>query len=109
LTLWQPHRRFQRVEWKLLLQRRCQDTVLKSGLTANFSGPCPSHKLCSPLAFIHNYLIERNAAVANDYRDLLVRRYGQDQGSQIKYAEAFELCQYGAQPSAAELDELFPM
>jgi hypothetical protein len=46
--------------------------------------------------------------VANDYRELLVRRYGEEQGRQIRYAEAFELCQYGSQPSAAELDELFP-
>ncbi|HEY8460666.1 MAG TPA: PIG-L family deacetylase, partial [Blastocatellia bacterium] len=59
--------------------------------------------------FISDYLIGRNAAVADEYRDLLIQRYGQEQGSQIRYAEAFELCQYGAQPSAAELNELFPM
>jgi hypothetical protein len=47
--------------------------------------------------------------VANAYRDLLVRRYGAARGREIRYAEAFEVCQYGAQPSAEEMNELFPM
>jgi LmbE family N-acetylglucosaminyl deacetylase len=59
--------------------------------------------------FITNWLIERDAIVASAYRDLLVRRYGEEQGQKIAHAEAFELCQYGSQPSAAELNELFPM
>ena len=59
--------------------------------------------------FIRDWLIERNADVANHYRDLLVQRYGEERGRQVRYAEAFELCQYGSQPSAAELSELFPM
>jgi LmbE family N-acetylglucosaminyl deacetylase len=59
--------------------------------------------------FIRDWLIERNADVANRYRDLLVQRYGEDRGGQIRYAEAFEICQYGAQLSAAQLGELFPM
>jgi len=58
--------------------------------------------------FIGDWLIERNADVANRYRELLAQRYG-ERSKQIKYAEAFELCQYGAQPSAAELNELFPL
>ena len=57
--------------------------------------------------FIREWLIDRDADVANGYRDLLMQRYGA-QGQTIKYAEAFELCQYGAQPSPAALSELFP-
>jgi hypothetical protein len=59
--------------------------------------------------FIRDWLIELDAEVANSYRDLLLHRYGEQRGSGIKYAEAFELCQYGSQPSAVELNELFPM
>jgi N-acetylglucosamine malate deacetylase 1 len=59
--------------------------------------------------FIRDWLIDRDAGVANDYRDLLLRRYGDDRGLRIRYAEAFELCQYGSQPTSAELNELFPM
>ena len=59
--------------------------------------------------FIRDWLIDRDTDVANKYRDLLVQRYGPEKGRAIQYAEAFELCQYGAQPSAAELNELFPV
>src|SRR6266498_2185059 len=59
--------------------------------------------------FIRAWLIDRDAGVANNYRDLLRRRYGDDRGLRIRHAEAFELCQYGSQPTAAELNEMFPM
>lgn len=48
------------------------------------------------------------AGVADKYRDRLVQLYGQDKGNKIKYAEAFELCQYGSQVSVEELKRLFP-
>jgi hypothetical protein len=34
--------------------------------------------------------------------------YGEDKGRAVKYAEAFEVCEYGRQPSAEELKRLFP-
>ena len=51
---------------------------------------------------------QRNQAVADQYRDRLIALYGEEKGSQIQYAEAFELCQYGSQPSVEELKKLFP-
>lgn len=50
----------------------------------------------------------RNRAVAEKYRDLLIDLYGQHRGSKVEYAEAFELCQYGAQLSQDDLKKLFP-
>jgi N-acetylglucosamine malate deacetylase 1 len=50
----------------------------------------------------------RYANVANQYRPLLVKFYGEEKGRAVKYAEAFELCEYGRQPSAEELKRLFP-
>jgi LmbE family N-acetylglucosaminyl deacetylase len=50
----------------------------------------------------------RFASIANQYRDKLVALYGEDRGSKVRYAEAFEVCEYGRQPSAEELRELFP-
>jgi hypothetical protein len=41
-------------------------------------------------------------------RAALVKWYGPEKGKQIKYAEAFEVCEYGAQPSEQELRRLFP-
>lgn len=51
---------------------------------------------------------ERFAKVADKYRDKLIELYGKEKGSKIKYAEAFELCEYGRQPSKEELLKLFP-
>lgn len=58
--------------------------------------------------FIREWLISWDSDVANQYRDLLVKRYGEEQGQAIKYAEAFELCEYGAPASWEVLDQLFP-
>lgn len=49
----------------------------------------------------------RNEDVANRYRDRLIELYGNDRGRTIRYAEAFELSQYGRQPSIEELQSLF--
>lgn len=50
----------------------------------------------------------RFAAGANQYRDKLIELYGQEAGKQVQYAEAFEICEYGRQPNAAEIRKLFP-
>jgi LmbE family N-acetylglucosaminyl deacetylase len=50
----------------------------------------------------------RCASTANQYRDKLVELYGPEAGRQVKYAEAFEICEYGAHPNAQELRRLFP-
>jgi len=42
------------------------------------------------------------------YQDELAKWYGADSAKSIKYAEAFEMCEYGRQPSERELRELFP-
>jgi len=49
----------------------------------------------------------RYAAVADKYRDGLVKWYG-PAGKDVQYAEAFEICEYGRQPDDAELRTLFP-
>ncbi len=59
-------------------------------------------------AFAHARFSARDGAVANQYRDELIQRYGEQAGRAVKYAEAFEICQYGRQPTQRELKELFP-
>lgn len=58
--------------------------------------------------FLLSQFMKRNVYVADKYRARLVELYGKDRGRKIKYAEAFELCQYGRQPSLEELKQLFP-
>jgi LmbE family N-acetylglucosaminyl deacetylase len=47
---------------------------------------------------------EPNAAV----RKALAKWYGEEAAKQIKFAEAFEICEYGSRPSAEQLRRLFP-
>lgn len=50
----------------------------------------------------------RYAAVADEYRDELIKWYGPERGKAVRYAEAFEICQYGRQPTEEELRQLIP-
>lgn len=50
---------------------------------------------------------QRNAEVATQYRALLVKLYGDQKGNAIKYAEAFELNQYGSGATVDELKQMF--
>ena len=50
----------------------------------------------------------RFAATANRFREQLVSTYGEQAGRAVHSAEAFEICEYGRQPSASELRRLFP-
>ncbi|MFN0085222.1 MAG: PIG-L deacetylase family protein [Blastocatellia bacterium] len=50
----------------------------------------------------------RNINTANRFRDQLKEWYGPEAGAKVKYAEAFEICEYGRRPDKAELKRLFP-
>lgn len=50
----------------------------------------------------------RQSGEANQYRSALLKWYGDEKGAAVKYAEAFEICEYGSQPSDAEIRRLFP-
>ncbi len=50
----------------------------------------------------------RFESTANKYRAKLIEIYGKRKGKQVRCAEAFEVCEYGRRPSAAELKKLFP-
>ena len=50
----------------------------------------------------------RFAATAGRFGLQLAELYGADRGRGFKYAEAFELCEYGRQPTRDELKTLFP-
>jgi N-acetylglucosamine malate deacetylase 1 len=57
---------------------------------------------------LHASWSRRNGGIANLYRDSLIEWYGQEAGKEIKHAEAYQVCEYGHQPSKAELKKLFP-
>ena len=59
-------------------------------------------------AEVRRELAARYTGYADKYRDALVKFYGDDRGRKIRYAQAFEVCEYGRQPSQNELRQMFP-
>jgi len=57
---------------------------------------------------VRNGLRRRFAGAADQYRSKLIELYGEEKGKKVKYAEAFELCEYGNRPSIEQLKRLFP-
>src|SRR5688572_33262399 len=74
---------------------------------ARYRGNAPADP-AERAAMILNGVKQRSAEVANQHRALLVKLYGQQKGSAIKYAEAFELNQYGSPATVDELKQLLP-
>ena len=51
---------------------------------------------------------DRQSEEADRNRELLIKLYGEERGKAVKYAEVFELCEYGSRPNLEELKKLFP-
>ena len=49
----------------------------------------------------------RFAKVAARFRKELIERYGNERGTRVRFAEAYELCEYGSQPNEQIIKELF--
>jgi LmbE family N-acetylglucosaminyl deacetylase len=52
---------------------------------------------------------QRGSAPRPAVRESLVKWYGAERAAKVRYAEAFELCEYGRRPDEAEIRRLFPM
>ena len=59
-------------------------------------------------AFLLESVQRRSADVAEQYRSRLVELYGAERARGVRYAEAFELSEYGSQVPVDELKRLFP-
>lgn len=59
-------------------------------------------------AYLLDIVKRRGAAVADQYRERLAALYGKERADKVKYAEAFQLGQYGRQASVDELKQMFP-
>lgn len=59
-------------------------------------------------AWIRDRFQARDARVADQFRDLLIEYYGEERGQSIQFAEAFEVSEYGRQPTREQLKQLFP-
>ncbi len=52
--------------------------------------------------------LENRMTMVRLIREQLKDWYGPDRGERIRYAEAFEICEYGRRPSRQEIKKLFP-
>ena len=48
------------------------------------------------------------ASTADRFRARLTEWYGAERGARVRHAEAFEICEYGRQPTREEIRQLFP-
>ena len=47
--------------------------------------------------------------ITSKERQNLIKWYGKEHAENVKYAESFEVCEYGKQPNDEEIKQLFPM
>lgn len=59
-------------------------------------------------AWLRELWNRRQSAEANRFREVLTKWYGPEKAAAIRYAEAFEICEYGRQPTPQEVRQLFP-
>jgi len=52
---------------------------------------------------------QRAGTINTEMRTSLEKWYGKEKASDVKYAEAFEICEYGTQPNDADIKKMFPM
>lgn len=68
----------------------------------------PEADIAGRKAWLKQGWSNRQSSEANRFRDVLIRLYGEERGKAVKFAETFEVCEYGSRPSETELKRLFP-
>lgn len=59
-------------------------------------------------AWLRERWVGRQSSEADLARTALVKWYGAEAAAKVRYAEAFEICEFGRQPSDDEIRQLFP-
>lgn len=57
---------------------------------------------------VRRNLANRYARNAETYRATLAKFYGAERAAKVRYAQAFEICEYGSRPSEDQIRKLFP-
>ena len=73
----------------------------------NYLGEVPAGK-ADRLEWTRERTAKRYAGIADHYRAKLIELLGEERGKAVKTAEAFEVCEYGTQPTREDLLRLFP-
>jgi hypothetical protein len=59
-------------------------------------------------AWLRDRWESRQMSEATRARETLNKWYGPEKGKAVRFAETFEICEYGRKPTDAELKTLFP-
>lgn len=79
-----------------------------SGSEEYVRGVPPANDVAARKAWLRERWERRQSGEANKFRDVLISWYGEEKGKAVKFAETFEICEYGRRPSKEELRKLFP-
>ena len=68
----------------------------------------PASDVATRQAWLRERWETRQGGEANRFRESLVKWYGREKGTAVRFAEAFEICEFGSQPKPEEIKSLFP-
>jgi LmbE family N-acetylglucosaminyl deacetylase len=98
-------------EQKLAAVHELESQVYEGGASGNAEfvrGVPPAGQPDLRKAWLRESWEGRQSGEADRYRNALNKWYGPERGQRIQFAEAFEICEYGRQPTDAEIRKLFP-
>jgi len=85
----------------------CHVSQFYEWLPHNAGKAMPPRDTAKRLEWLTRWRAAAFADEADANRELLGKFYGEKKGARVKYAESFEICEYGAQPDEKRLRELF--
>lgn len=68
----------------------------------------PAADVAGRKAWLRERWVRRQGGEANRRRELIIKWYGKEKGTAVKFAEVFEICEYGHKPKPEEIKVLFP-
>jgi N-acetylglucosamine malate deacetylase 1 len=89
-----------------LVSQTFEGGALGSQERMNAAPPASQPKLRAQ--WLREKWVKRQSGEAKRFRNGLIRWYGEKHANNVKYAEAFEICEYGRQPSDSDIRKLFP-
>jgi LmbE family N-acetylglucosaminyl deacetylase len=78
------------------------------GSDEKMAGVPPAEDVAGRKAWLRKRWSARQGDEAERLRGEIVKWYGPEKGRAVKFAEAFEICEYGRQPTVDEIKQLFP-
>ena len=85
----------------------CHESQVYGWLVYNYDLKAPPRDPKKRLRWLAGWWGAPSAEAAAENRELLAGFYGRARAARVKYAEAFEICEYGRQVDANEIRELF--